>query len=787
MNKTVAIGWTSILLAAGASASEPPAFDRTSLPIDPAPFAGVAGRTVAESRPDYPVHVTAPENAPNILLVMTDDVGFGAASAFGGPVPTPNLERLMQRGVLYNRFHTAAMCSPSRAALLTGRNPHSVGSGSIGELSMGYPGFWGEIPRSAAPIAKVLKYNGYNTAMFGKEHNVPHSQMSSAGSTDLWPNAKGFEYFYGFIGGAMNQFAPKLVRNGVDVDLGGRPADYTLDRDLVDDAIRWMHNQKAAAPEKPFFLYLAPGTAHSPHQAPADWIARFRGQFDDGWDVLRRKTFERQKAAGVIPADTQLTPRPAAIPAWGSLSAGEKRVFARYMEVFAAMLSYQDAQFGRLLDEIDRMGLSGNTLVMFIEGDNGGTPEGGLHGELNEGGAMANGVEEPLSMQLARIDEMGGPNTMEKYPAGWGWATNAPFPWAKQVVSHLGSNRNPLVVSWPGRVPEGGGIRPQSAFVADIYPTILEAAGIPAPAEVEGAKQQPLDGISLAYSFADPSAASRRTEQVYELFGNRAIYSEGWLANTTPKRTPWYYGPVEGTPLDYEWELYYLPEDFSQAKNLAGKNPAKLAELRRKWDEAARRGNLYPVSDDFTGRNYADPKNLPGAGQELIYWGPGISLPQRDGPALAGRSFSVTADIAATGAGMDGVVMAVGSHFGGWSFYIADGRPVAYAARSEVPEDRFRIAGDPLPSGEVQLRYEFTYDGGGRNRGGLMRIFANGKLSGEGRIERTVTLAAGFAETFDTGRDTGAQVSPDYSGGGMLQGDLRKLTVRLEPVDRQAP
>jgi arylsulfatase len=756
--------------------------DRTVLPIARPPFGGTVGETEAQSRPEFPRPVTAPANAPNVLLVMTDDVGFGAGSPFGGPVPMPNLERLAQRGVVYSRFHTEAMCSPTRAALLTGRSSHSVGSGTIGELSMGYPGFWGGIPRSAAPIARVLRDNGYNTAMFGKEHNVPHAQVSVAGPFDQWPNGKGFEYFYGFIGGATNQFAPRLVRNGALLDPVEREADYILDRDLVDESIRWLHNQQAAGPDKPFFIYLAPGSAHSPHQAPAEWIARFSGQFDDGWDVMRERSYARQQALGVIPADAELTPRPDAIPAWNSLSPDEQQVQTREMEVFAAMLAFQDAQFGRLLGEIDRMGLAQDTLILFIQGDNGGTAEGGLHGEFNEAGVMANALVEPLDQQLARLDEYGGPNTMGKFSVGWGWATNTPFPWTKQVVSHLGGTRNPLVAAWPGHIPTGGHVRPQYGHVSDIYPTILEAAGLSAPRMVDGVEQQRVEGISLLYSFADASLPDQRTEQAYELFGNRAIYHDGWLANTTPRRVPWYYGPTEGSPLDYEWELYFLPEDFAQARNLAAQEPERLSDLRQRWAELARSGNLFPLSDDFSNRNYADPRNAASRPDHYDFWGPGISIPHASGPPLFGRSFAIEAELTESCASPDGVLVATGSRFGGWSFYIHEGHPVAWQAYSESDEHQYSVVGAPLPQGARHIRYEFTPDGPGRNRGGTLRILVDGEISGEGRIDRTITLPAGFGETFDTGRDTGAQVSSEYRAGGPLNVGLDRVRVELGPL-----
>lgn len=775
---SMALSSTSLVHAA-------PSPDRTVLPIAPQPFAGQIGRSVQDSTPIQPAPVQAPEGAPNILLVLTDDVGFGAASAFGGPIPTPNLERLVKMGVVYNRFHTAAMCSPTRAALLTGREPHSVSSGSIGELSMGFPGYTGDIPPSAATIGKVLRDNGYNTAWFGKEHNVPHPQASPAGPFDLWPSAKGFDYFYGFIGGAINQFDPLLFRNGAPVDLSHKPKDYILDRDLADNAIGWIHTQKAAAPDKPFFIYYAPGTAHSPHQAPADWIARFRGKFDQGWDAVRKETFEREKSLGIVPANATLTPRPQQIPAWDSLSADQKKVDARLMEVYAAILAFQDNQFGRILDEIERMGLTDNTMILFIEGDNGGTAEGGPDGQLNEGGDMANGVHPSLAEKLARIDEFGGPNTMENYPSGWGWAMNSPFQWTKQVASHLGGTRNPLVVAWPGHVPSGGQVRTQYGYVSDIYPTLLEAAGLPAPRVVDGVPQLPVEGISLAYSFADAKAKDRRTEQVFEMFGNRAVYKDGWLANTTPKRAPWYYGPMTGSPLDYKWELYYLPDDFSQAHDIAAEHPEKLAQLRKRWDELAWQDHIYPISDDFSHRDYASAKTHKSVRNDYVYWGPGISIPQDFGPPLFGRSFQLTADVADGDARAEGVIAATGSRFGGWSFYISNGRPVVYEAYSEIAQNQFRIAGEPLPAGDNKILFDFQYDGGGFNHGGLMRIFVNGKLSGEGRIERTINLPAGFGEAFDTGRDTGVPVSPDYQHEGLFQGQLKRLEFKLGPVDSE--
>ncbi len=755
------------------------------LPVPSEAFGGKVGMISTDSVAQYPRAVSAPAGAPNILLVMTDDVGFGAASAFGGPIPTPSLERLAMSGVRFNSFNTAAMCSPSRAALLTGRNPHVVSAGSIVDLSSGFPGYWARIPRSAATVARILRDGGYNTAMFGKHHNVPREQGTPTGPFDLWPAGLGFEYFYGFIGGAMNQFDPRLVEGTTFVDLARRPADYFLERDLTDHVIGWIHNQKANAPDRPFFVYYAPGTAHSPVQAPREWIARFRGQFDMGWDRLREQTLARQKALGIVPASTDLTARPEQIPAWTDMDAAERAVSARHMEVYAAMLAFQDAQFGRILDELKRMGILETTLIVFVEGDNGGSMEGGLDGTLNEAGSMANGLEESLPQRLARLDQFGGRTTMEAYPAGWGWALNAPFQWSKQVASHLGGVRNGMVVAWHGHVARPGSMRWQYAYITDIMPTLLDAAGVRAPRSVDGVAQLPIDGISFTYTFNDPDVGTRRREQLYELFGNRALYQDGWLASTTPRRMPWDYGPMTGSPLDYQWELYYLPKDFSQAQNLAGQEPGRLAEMQRRWTELATVGDVFPLNDSFVGRNQHTGEVPRQAVSSFTYWGGDVSVAQAAAPQLSGRSFRVSAQVNVPVGGGDGVLLATGSHFGGWSFYLQHGRPMVYAARSEVRADQFRVASRKrLTAGPARIDYEFSYDGGGAGRGGTLRILLDGHEVAQGRIDRTVNLPAGFAETLDIGRDTGAPVSPDYVREGAFSGRIERIDIRLDPPAR---
>ncbi|WP_150293120.1 arylsulfatase [Sphingobium estronivorans] len=747
------------------------------LPKPPQPFAGKIGPTVAQSVPAAAVPVKAPAGAPNILLVMTDDVGFGAASTFGGPIPTPNLDRLASRGLKYNRFHTTAMCSPTRAALLTGRNSHVVGTGAITDFAMDFPGYNGVIPKSAATVAETLRLNGYNTAMFGKHHNVQAGAASRAGPFDQWPTGLGFEYFYGFIGPQANQYEPPLYRGTTPV-----PAvkDEVLDKMLVDDALDWIHNQQAADSDKPFFIYLAPGTAHFPHQAPADWIAKFKGQFDQGWDQVRTETLAREKRIGVVPGNTALTPRPDYIPAWSSLTPARRQISARMMEVYAAMLAYQDAQFGRLIDELERMGKFDNTLVIFIEGDNGGSAEAGVDGNMNMLGTFFNGVKESDEELLARLDELGGKRSFENYPAGWAWAMGSPFQWTKTYASHLGGSRNGLVISWPDHIKERG-LRTQFHHVIDIAPTILEAAGLPQPDVVDGARQRPMDGVGMSYSFADPKAPSHRHTQYFELIGNRGIYHDGWWAGTTPQNINY---NRKGTPIpDWPWELYNLDKDFSQSHDLAKSNPQKLAEMKALFAAEAERNNVFPVDDQVDKRAaavlaHSKPKS------HYVYWGKNISVPFDTGPRLTG-SFTLTAQIRTASGAQDGVLAALGGHFGGWSFYLKNGLPVVTMAGSTQAERVFRVAGrEPVPSGAATVRYDFTADKG-PGSGGLMRISVNDREVASGRIERALVMPTEITDTFDIGLDAGTPVTDDYTGPAAFKGDIVKLEI--DPKGAGAP
>jgi arylsulfatase len=762
------------LLLLSASALAQTVAQRQVLPIDRGSFQGRIGPTAEQSQPAWPQRVRAPEGAPNVLLVLTDDVGFGASSAFGGPIPTPNLERLAAMGAKYNRFHTTGICSPTRAALLTGRQHHDVGFGHLLNLATGFPGYDGFIPPSAATIAQTLRLNGFNTAMFGKHHNLSPDAETTSGPFDQWPTGLGFEYFYGFTGGDASQWNPRLFR-GTDL-IEDTPSEDLLDKRLIDDAIRWIHNQQGADPDKPFFLYLAPGSMHAPHQAPRGVIDSFKGKFDQGWDAMRRETYQRQLRAGIIPAGTQLTLRPAEIPAWDGLSADEKKYHARLMEVAAASLAYQDAQFGRLLDELARMRELDNTLVIFIAGDNGASAEGGPHGTTNEIAELANNFHPKTEYLVSRMDKMGGPESYENYGVGWAWAMNTPLQWTKQISSHLGGVRNGMVMAWPARAKSDGKIRSQFADLTDVAPTILDAAGLPAPTEVHGVKQDPLAGASLLPSFADPRAKEHHPEQYFEIGGAIAFYRDGWWLNTALQRAPW---ENVAKPGPLVWELYDLRSDFSQGRNLAAKNPQKLAEMQTAWEAFAKAHNLYPIDRRFGLERVIDV-NMQFAPRRRVfeYWAGDTSVELKSAPAFVGP-FTLAAEFDLPSGG-SGVIAAVGSMFGGWSFYLDKGVPKARHAASEAPEDQSEVAAAaPLPAGAANIRFEYAPDSPRPYGGGTMRIFAGDKQIGEGRIAKTALVPAGLRETFDIGRDLGDPVVLYAKPRGVFEGRIKHVMVTL--------
>lgn len=761
----------------------------SALPRPPSSFDG----ELAPTREQSDTHIleraaSAPEGAPNVLLIMSDDVGFGAVSTFGGPVPKPNLDRLAQQGLVYNRFHTTAICSPTRASLLTGRNHHAVGTGALTEMISPYPGYTGIISPRAASVARILRDNGYNTAMFGKDHNVPMEYRSPAGPFDLWPTGRGFEHFYGFMFGDTDQFTPSLYLGTQPIDRPTRDEDYILDADLVDRTIEWIHTQKAAAPDKPFFIYQALGTAHAPHQVPAEWIEKFHGQFDHGWDEQRKRTLEQQIAQGVVPQGTKLAPRPDAIPAWDTLSEAEQKVYARFMEVYAAMLAHQDHQLGRLLDELERMGIRDDTLVIYIEGDNGSAAEVGNFGSLNELPDIA-AAEYGRSYDLAwladNLDIMGGPKTYQATPAGWSFAMNTPFPWVKQVASHLGGTRNGLVISWPQGIDAQGELRTQFHHVIDVMPTILEAAGVFAPKTVDGLEQLRIDGVSMMYSFADGDAAAARGTQYFEIVGNRGIYHDGWFANTAPRNLPWNIsraGPGTDTST-YEWELYNLDEDFSQSNNVAKQYPDRLRELQAVFDQEARRNNVYPLMNDgaaYRSRSSGTLATRPRT--EYAYWGPNIRIPMSNAsPPIFWVPFQVEAKIEIPEEGAEGVIFAAGSHFGGWSFYLQDGRPVAAAASSPLPGGLFRVAADQaLSPGSHRIVFDVSFV----DAGAEVRISVNDRELASGSMAGRPSGVGGGGEMFDTGRDTNLPVSPDYDNEGVFTGQLNKVVVKIKRPQR---
>ena len=788
------LGSASVIAAAAAASAALPGSATSQdanqggsvLPQPEPPFEGKIGRTVKDSTPDFPKGVEAPAGAPNVLLILTDDVGFGASSTFGGPIQTPNFQRLADSGLRYNMYHTTALCSPTRAALITGRNHHSVASGVITEMATGYPGYDSLVPKSAGTVAAVLRDHGYNTSWFGKMHNVPDWMSSQAGPFDLWPNGLGFEHFYGFIGGDSDQWHPALYENMNPIEPYFGDPNYILDRDLADNAIAWMRMQHALAPTKPWLLYYATGTAHAPHHAPKDWIAKYKGQFDQGWDKVREETLARQIKSGVVPPTTQLTKRPEQIPAWDTLSDDQKRLYARMMEVYAGALSHADYNIGRLLDAIEQSGQMDNTLVIYMMGDNGASAEGTLQGTTNEVGTAANGVKESIPFLLSMIDELGGPRTYNHYPVGWAHGMDAPMQWTKQVASHFGGTRNGMVISWPARIKDKGGLRSQFCHVIDITPTIYEATKITPPDVLDGVKQKPIEGVSLVYTFDDGNAPTRHATQYFELVGNRAIYKDGWMASTTPLRLPWVTSGYEPNPDDFKWELYNITEDFSQANNLVEKYPDKLKELQDAFDVEAKKYNVYPLDSSFASR--ADPAIRPSLTRgrdEFIYYPGMVRIPEGSAPDFKNKSWTVAAEVAIPDGGANGVLATIGGRYGGWALLVHDSKPLFAYAFSNQPDDKYRVASDqPLAAGNHLIRVKFEYDGGGLGKGATATLLVDEKQVAQGHIPQTVGIRFSLDETFDVGQDTGTPVLEEYESKMpySFTGTLTKLAVVLEPL-----
>ncbi len=742
---------------------------RAMLPIPDRPGHGLTTFDAKDPASTFPPiePLLPPEGAPNVLVVLLDDVGFGASSAFGGPCRTPTAERLAAGGLRYNRFHTTALCAPTRQALLTGRNHHSVSMGNITETATSAPGQSSVRPNTKAPLATTLKLNGYSTAQFGKCHEVPVWQTSPMGPFDAWPSAGGgFETFYGFIGGENNQWDPALYEGTTPIEPPATPEEgYHLTEDLADHAIGWMRQQKALMPNKPFFAYFAPGATHAPHHVPREWRERYVGEFDAGWDALRERTFARQKELGVVPSDADLTERHDEIPAWDDMPDELKPVLAREMEVYAGFLEHTDHQVGRLVDALEDLEILDDTLIYYIIGDNGASAEGTVNGAFNE---MANfngmaALETPEFM-LSKMDEFGSPSSYNHYAVGWAWAMNTPLQWTKQVASHWGGTRNGTIVHWPAGIEERGGLRSQFSHVIDVAPTILEVAGLPEPTMVNGVLQSPMEGTSMLYSFNDAHAPERHDLQYFEMFGNRGIYHQGWSA-VTKHRTPWVLMGGELPAFDDDvWELYDGSSDFSQAHNLAAEQPEKLAELQRLWLIEAVKYNVLPLDDRTAERLNPDLAGRPTlirGNSQLFFAGMG-RLSENSVVNIKNKSFSVTADIDVPEAGAEGVLIAQGGRFGGWAVYAKDGH-LKFVYNVLGIQEFATTADTPIPAGNHQVRMEFAYDGGGLAKGGDVTLYYDGDKVGTGRVDATQPVVFSADETTDIGHETGTTVTPDYT------------------------
>jgi arylsulfatase A-like enzyme len=748
-------------------ANQPDQHLRAYLPIPEIPRPGLTTYDAKDPDTKYPPiePLRPPEGAPNVLIVLLDDVGFGASSAFGGPCHTPTAERLAAGGLRYNRFHTTALCAPTRQALLTGRNHHSVGMGTITELATSAPGYTSVRPNSCAPLAETLKLNGYSTAQFGKCHEVPVWQTSPMGPFDAWPTGGGgMEYFFGFIGGETNQYYPALYEGTTPIEPGKTPEKgYHFMEDMTDKAINWVRQQKALMPDKPFLIYFAPGATHAPHHVPPEWVDKYKGKFNQGWDQLRQEIIARQKQSGVIPSDCELTARPKEIPAWDEMPETLKPILERQMEIYAGFLEYTDYHVGRLVDTLQELGVLDDTLVYYIIGDNGASAEGTINGSFNET-FIFNGMYalETPEFLAEHIDDFGGPNSYNHYAVGWAHAMDTPYQWTKQVASHWGGTRNGTIVHWPRGIQVKGEVRTQFHHVIDVAPTVLEAAGIPEPLSVHGVQQRLYEGVSMLYSFNAASAAERHETQYFEMFVNRGIYHKGWTA-VTRHSTPWAIEPLPSFDEDV-WELYDTNTDWSQAHDLSKDMPEKLHELKRLFLIEAAKYNVLPLDDrrierfnpDLAGR----PVLIRGRSQ-LLFSGMG-RLTENSVLNLKNKSHSITAEIVLPDDNSNGVIIAQGGAFAGWSLYAKDGR-LKYCYNL-LGLQRFYIESTtPLPPGQHQVRMEFAYDGGGLAKGGNVALFIDGDKVGQGRVPATIPMVFSADETMDVGYESASPVAEDYT------------------------
>jgi arylsulfatase len=736
-----------------------------------------------ESTPDFPPTKQAPEGAPNILLILLDDVGFGWGSVTGGLVRMPTAERLAKRGLLYNQFHTTALCSPTRAAMLTGRNHHSVATGVIQEMATGYPGYCGIIPKSCATFAELLKQTGYTCAWFGKNHNVPDNLTSSAGPFDNWPTNQGFDYFYGFISGETDQFYPSLLRNTTPIEPPKRPEEgYQLTRDLADECIGWIRQQKAIAPGRPFMAYFSTGAAHAPHQPPLDWRGRNEGRFDMGWDKYRDLVHSNQLKRGVIPAGSKLTPRPKQIPSWNSQPKEHQKLFARQAENYADFLEHADFEAGRVVDAIEAIGELDNTLILYIIGDNGSSGEGSLVGTPNELMSL-NGRQPTMDEAIGFMDKWGLPGTSPHYAVGWAWAGDTPFQWTKQVASHFGGTRNPMIVSWPKVIKDHGKMRSQFHHCIDVMPTLMEVVGIAEPKVVNGYIQRPIEGTSFAYTFAkeNAKAPSTRTQQYFEMFGNRAMYANGWMAACRHGRLPWETSGSSGFDEDV-WELYNIEKDYSQAVDLAKKHPERVRELQDLFMAEAAKYNVLPLDDRFAERLDTTLRPSYFAGRDTVTFYPGMTrLPEGSGPKLVGVPFTMTAPVVIPKGGAEGVIFALGGDAAGWSLFLWEGKARFHynffgIRRYDV------VSPETLKPGRHKIELTFTPTSPKPGSPANVTLAIDGKQVAKGRVDEQVPQRCG-TETMDVGMDCVSPVCHDYEDKGLFPftGTIESVTFAFKP------
>jgi arylsulfatase A-like enzyme len=754
------------------------------LPAPEPKFGGVIKETLEGSKTWWPPRIVPPKGAPNILLIMTDDQGYGVPGTFGGVIPTPALDRIAKSGLRYIEFNSTALCSPTRAALITGRNHHSVGFGVITELSTGFPGYNSIIGPESATIGRILKDNGYATSWFGKDHNTPDFQYSVAGPFDQWPSGMGFDYFYGFLGGETDQWTPYLFENNRQVTPWvGKPG-YNLITDMADKAIDYMKGVKAAAPDSPWFVYYVPGGSHSPHQPKQEWIDKFHGKFDMGWNVMRDQIFANQKRLGVVPENAKLTPWPDTLPTWDSLSAEQKKLFARQAEVFAGYTAYTDNEIGRVIQQVEDMGDLDNTLIIYIDGDNGTSPEGTLSGTPNQWTAYNGILDFPIADQMKFYDVWGSAATYPHMAVAWSWAFDTPFKWTKQIASHFGGTRQGMAISWPGHIDDPGGIRTQFHHIIDVVPTILEATGIKAPEYVDGIKQKPIEGVSMMYTFkkANANAPTTHHTQYFEMISNRGIFQDGWYACTTPPHGPWILNAPLPSPTDYKWELYNLNEDYSQYNDLAAKMPDKLKQMQKLFVAEATKYQVLPL-DNRSFARAIEPRPSTTAGRTVFtYTGVNAGISTSNAPNLLDKSYTITADVTVPEGGGDGMLVTLGGRWGGYGLYILKGKPVFDYNMLILAQYRWE-GKDQLSAGKHTIVFDYTYDGPGVAKGGTGVLKVDGQVVDTQKQPNSIAFLEVADETFDVGVDTRTGVNDkDYQVPFAFNGTINKLTFNLGPM-----